>query len=287
MRRMGTRVRITAQLVKADGVNVWAASYDRELTDVFAIQEGIAEAIAGALRIPLGLNRANGLPRSVPPIRRPMTCISAAGPPFVCEAGKRLSCSNRWSRAIRTSRPVGRCSPKRAGKWVFTSNAGAKNSKRAPLLEGAEMAARKAIALAPGYAGGYSALAAVTSQRGKWVEAMDLLKEGLARDPEDPELLRNRHQTLRALGYLKEALAVSERVYLLEPLIPLYNRSRAELLLANGQTDAGVNELVRLTRQGTRRSFHLSSPRLCATGAVRGSSRRADCRTLVSWAVRA
>ena len=52
VRRMGTRVRITAQLVKADGVNIWAASYDRDLTDVFAIQEGIAEAIAGALQMP-------------------------------------------------------------------------------------------------------------------------------------------------------------------------------------------------------------------------------------------
>ncbi len=57
VRRMGTRVRITAQLVKADGVNVWAASYDRDLTDVFVIQEGIAEAIAGALHVPLGLKQ--------------------------------------------------------------------------------------------------------------------------------------------------------------------------------------------------------------------------------------
>src|SRR5258707_835919 len=39
VRKVGSRVRIAAQLVKADdGVNVWANSYDRELTDVFAIQ---------------------------------------------------------------------------------------------------------------------------------------------------------------------------------------------------------------------------------------------------------
>jgi adenylate cyclase len=56
VRRDGTRLRITAQLIKSDdGVHVWTESYDRELTGVFAIQEDIATAIAGALRMPLGL----------------------------------------------------------------------------------------------------------------------------------------------------------------------------------------------------------------------------------------
>ena len=65
------------------------------------------------------------------------------------------------------------------------------DAKRAPLLEGAEAAARKAIVLAPGYAGGYSALATVAGESGKWIEAIDLFKRGLARNPEDPELLNN------------------------------------------------------------------------------------------------
>src|SRR6266436_1849039 len=56
VRKAGTRVRITAQLIKADdGTHIWAENYDRELTDIFAIQEDIATAIAGALRMPLGL----------------------------------------------------------------------------------------------------------------------------------------------------------------------------------------------------------------------------------------
>jgi hypothetical protein len=55
-RRAGTRLRITAELVRADnGLSLWSDSYDRELADVFAIQEDIATAIAGALRMPLGL----------------------------------------------------------------------------------------------------------------------------------------------------------------------------------------------------------------------------------------
>ncbi|MEJ2534889.1 MAG: hypothetical protein P8008_05345, partial [Gammaproteobacteria bacterium] len=46
VRKAGDRVRITAQLIKAaDGFHVWSETYDRELTDVFAIQDEIAAAI--------------------------------------------------------------------------------------------------------------------------------------------------------------------------------------------------------------------------------------------------
>ncbi|MGB8543550.1 MAG: protein kinase [Candidatus Acidiferrales bacterium] len=54
IRRAGTRVRITAQLVEASTRHsVWAERFDRQLEDVFAIQEEIARSIAQALRITL------------------------------------------------------------------------------------------------------------------------------------------------------------------------------------------------------------------------------------------
>lgn len=55
VRRSGTRVRIAAQLVTMlDGAILWAQSYDRELTDVFGVQDEIATAIVTALRGKLG-----------------------------------------------------------------------------------------------------------------------------------------------------------------------------------------------------------------------------------------
>ncbi len=54
VRRAGSRVRVTAQLINAeDGYHLWSERYDRELTDVFAIQDDIAQAIAGALQLKL------------------------------------------------------------------------------------------------------------------------------------------------------------------------------------------------------------------------------------------
>jgi serine/threonine-protein kinase len=54
VRKAGNRLRITAQLVKADdGYHVWSDTYDRELTDVFAIQSDIAEQVVEALQVTL------------------------------------------------------------------------------------------------------------------------------------------------------------------------------------------------------------------------------------------
>lgn len=54
VRKAGRRLRITAQLVRvADGYHLWSERYDRQLEDVFAIQNDIARAIADALEIEL------------------------------------------------------------------------------------------------------------------------------------------------------------------------------------------------------------------------------------------
>ncbi|HWE49679.1 MAG TPA: protein kinase, partial [Bryobacteraceae bacterium] len=56
VRKAGSRIRITAQLINAqDGAHLWSERYDRELTDVFEVQDEIAAAIAGALKVKLGV----------------------------------------------------------------------------------------------------------------------------------------------------------------------------------------------------------------------------------------
>jgi TolB-like protein/Tfp pilus assembly protein PilF/predicted Ser/Thr protein kinase len=56
LRRAGNRIRITAQLINAaDGYHLWSERYDRELNDIFAVQDEIATAIAGALQMKLSV----------------------------------------------------------------------------------------------------------------------------------------------------------------------------------------------------------------------------------------
>jgi tetratricopeptide (TPR) repeat protein len=54
MRRSGNRFRVTMQLTNAaDGLSLWSDTFDGDMTDVFAVQERIARAIADALRVQL------------------------------------------------------------------------------------------------------------------------------------------------------------------------------------------------------------------------------------------
>jgi len=54
VRRAGNRIRVTAQLIEAEnGSHLWSERYDRDMTDVFAIQDEIAQAISEALKVRL------------------------------------------------------------------------------------------------------------------------------------------------------------------------------------------------------------------------------------------
>jgi tetratricopeptide (TPR) repeat protein len=64
VRKAGTQLRITAQLINvADGYNLWSQRFDRELKDVFAIQDEIARSIAQALKITLSPKESSALGR--------------------------------------------------------------------------------------------------------------------------------------------------------------------------------------------------------------------------------
>ena len=55
MLRAGSRLRINAQLVEVSGDKpLWSERFDRELTDIFAIQDEISRAIVNKLRLTLG-----------------------------------------------------------------------------------------------------------------------------------------------------------------------------------------------------------------------------------------
>jgi serine/threonine-protein kinase len=59
VRRVGNRVRVTVQLMHAhEGTQLWSERYDRELDDIFAIQDDIARGIVEQLRVRLGIEQA-------------------------------------------------------------------------------------------------------------------------------------------------------------------------------------------------------------------------------------
>src|SRR5207248_6584908 len=54
VRKQGDRVRIVAELINAaDGIELWTRTFDRELKDIFAVQQEIAAAVASSLKATL------------------------------------------------------------------------------------------------------------------------------------------------------------------------------------------------------------------------------------------
>jgi serine/threonine-protein kinase len=73
VRRAGNRVRVTVQLMNAqDGFQLWSERFDRDLDDIFAIQDEIARGIVDQLQVTLGIKQA-----TVPLVARPTDDLEA------------------------------------------------------------------------------------------------------------------------------------------------------------------------------------------------------------------
>ena len=123
VRKAGNRVRISVQLIDvADGNNLWSERYDREMTDVFEIQDEISQAIVGKLRVKLASHSGSD-------------ATSVAGRPHRSSATRRIwkpttfICTGRFELVQDDARGTGcqqdSCSRKRSGsirtmRWRMT-----------------------------------------------------------------------------------------------------------------------------------------------------------------------
>ena len=89
VRRAGSRIRITAQLMAvADGYQLWSERYDREMTDVFAVQDEIAEAIAKRLQLTFASPANRTAPASSGEIEAYELLVRARG--FMSQRGRTI-----------------------------------------------------------------------------------------------------------------------------------------------------------------------------------------------------
>jgi TolB-like protein len=255
VRKAGNRVRISAELVQADsGLQVWSDNYDRELTDVFAIQEDIAKSIAMSLRMPLGLKpgenlvnsrtkdesvheeylRAKALVRT-----RSIGNAGAQGLAELTEAARRLE------------QVVAR-EPDYAPAWALLGLAygyiplrglGGGDFEKvrtmvADVIPKAEAAANRAIEVDPKNADGYFTLGFIQHVRAKQQLAMESFAKAMALDPTNPDGLHIYSDTLADLGYVKKSLPLRQQLQALEPFIPVYQAITARIAFAAGDYDA-------------------------------------------------
>jgi TolB-like protein len=256
VRKAGNRVRITAQLVQADnGVGVWTNSYDREIHDIFATQENIAQAIAGALRVPLGLQQGETLvsnrtgdTESYQDYLRAKTLVRARGvgnsladATALLEQG--VARDPGYAPAWALLAQAYALAPSFAASLNFFVSGGSTDAFRRVAdtsLTKAEAAARRAIELDARNSDAYTALADARAFRGKFLESEDLFKQALALDPGNPDALNAYSRSLAELGRVKEAVAMRQQLRSLEPFVPVFNHITERYLWVNGQHEAAL-----------------------------------------------
>ena len=245
VRRSGSRVRVTAQLIKAsDGYHLWSESYDRELQDIFEVQSDIAGRIAEKLRVDL--------------VPRPTTSDTAA---FDLLLRARHLMRQRNEQALLESRKLLEQAldhdPKYAAAWsalamvlnVLPTYAPARVQPEETLDE-AEKAGRRANDLDPAMAEPLTVLANLHEMRGDWVEADRLYDRALALDPEDPTSQFWRANNLSRAGYLAEARSHRQRAMALDPTNAAVHLWFALQLGADGEFESALTAVAKAEEHG-------------------------------------
>jgi len=238
VRRSGSRVRVTAQLIKAsDGYHLWSESYDRELQDIFEVQSDIAGRIADKLRVEL--------------VPRPTTSDAAA---FDLLLQARHLIRQRNEQALLESRKLLEQAvdhdPQYAAAWsalamvlnILPTYASGKPEKT---FESAEKAARRAMELDPAMAEPLTVLASLNETRGDWVEADRLYEKALALDPEDPTSQFWHAIMLSRAGYLVEAGRHEQRALAVDPTNGALHRWLGMQHGARGQFEPALAEVAK------------------------------------------
>ena len=216
VRKVGNRVRITAQLIEAaSDSHIWAERYDRDLTDIFAVQDEISRAIVEALKV-----------RLAPEEKKAIAHRSTTNPEaYQLYLKARKYWLGGWQRRgeliLRLCRRALDLDPSYARAWALTSIC------QADLRFGAHdtddqgwAAAERALALDPDLAEAHAAKGRILEARGENDAAQVEHEIALRLDPESYEVnvgaarwaIATRRYD-RAIQYLEAASAINDEDY--------------------------------------------------------------------------
>jgi adenylate cyclase len=207
VRKSGNRVRITAQLIDgASDSHVWAERYDRDLNDIFALQDEISEAIVGALKL-----------RLLPSERKAIEQRSTTNPEaykLYLMARKYNAMGNSRHRdiTVRFCQRAVAIDPGYARAWALLAICQA-NHRMVNVGTGDTGwdAAERALALSPDLAEAHAAKGRILGDAGRYDEALDAHAEAMRLDPEGYEVNAAAARCYIPMRRYAEAAACLER----------------------------------------------------------------------------
>jgi protein kinase/serine/threonine-protein kinase len=219
VRREGRRVRIVSQLIDAaTDTHVWSETYDRELADIFEIQQDVAARIAAALRAELSASEQSQL------ARRPTRELLAYDLYLQGRQHYRRWQSDDNEVAIGLYQRALALDPDFALAWAGLANALGLRvvsfQKGSAAIDEAIAAAQRALALDASLSEAHKALGIAQLARGKLRAALAETLRAVELQPSYDEAAFNAARLLARLGSLDESLRWHKRVVLLRPQPP-------------------------------------------------------------------
>jgi TolB-like protein len=232
VRKSGNALRITAQLIRVDtGYHLWSETYDRELNDIFKIQDDIAGAVVKALKISL----LNGEPPHAAPAANSDAYVLQLKAKFF---GNRQSPGD-IDKALDLLQQAVKLDPTSADAWARLSFVLRGRSIDYGLVpwqqvrEQALSAAQRSLALNPRSAIANLAIASIKFADWNWQEAQASYDRVRSLDPNVGDTLGV--DLLYTHGHLEKAIQLQERARARDPLSVPLNRISAGLFLDAGR----------------------------------------------------
>ena len=236
VRKSGDRVRITAQLIDvSDGAHIWSETYNRTMTDIFAVQDDVAAAIIDALQIHVSANPTRGRPTENTEAYALFLKARASINTYEFRDAEEILLE-----AIELDPKFAEAYELLAFSYWWLAGTVVKAAEGQKLMG---EAAAKALAIDPELV-----LAQAMYQSGN-IETWSLLGEieaferAVREQPSNTAPLRALTSKLMKAGYLQEALTFAKRRVELEPLSPAANNRLSEVLLAVGRTSEAIAAL--------------------------------------------
>lgn len=235
VRKSGNQLRVTAQLINvADGFHLWSQSYDRELSNVFAVQDEIATAIVNALKLELDIGAATaGRTQDTAAYDHYLRGRQLGRQPT--QAGL-LRAVQEYEQAIAIDPSFAAAYAGIADAWVWLEDYGGIRSAEA--FPRAEQAARRALELDPQSAEAHAAMAFVVDRyhRDK-PAARDYFERTLELNPNYVNAYNLYGDTLRDLGDYPRMVEVHRKAVELDPLSYFMKTRLSSKLMAVGQLE--------------------------------------------------
>ena len=249
VRKSGKRVRITAQLIQVTtDSHLWSETYDRELDDIFAVQDDIAQSVVKELREALLGEGANAATHTaVAEVRKAAVGRSDSPEAFALYLqgkfiGERVTQADS-DKAIELFKKALAIEPSFALAWAGLARVHQLQAGYgfAPIDEGYERAreaAQQALRVAPDLAEAHIEMGLLQlAHDWDWGAADASFRRALEAAPGDANAVRAAAGLARILGRFDEALALIEQAVALDPLSPHTHRQAAMIYLAARRFD--------------------------------------------------